>query len=92
MEISKLKDKLVITKDSYNIGEVSEANIDDKWMITHLQIKLTKETTKELGFKKPLLGHVTICLPIRYVKTIADVITLNSSRIELREVPECKSD
>ena len=83
---------MVITKDSFSIGEISEANMDEDWRITHIQVKLTKEATKELGFKKPLLGHVTICLPVYYVKGVGDVVTLSRSRVELQKMPECKSD
>ena len=92
IEISTLKGKMVITKDSFNVGEFSEANMDDNWRITHIQVKLTKEATNELGFKKPLLGHVTICLPVYYVKGVGDVITLSRNRSEMQQIPECKSD
>jgi len=91
-EISKLKGKTVITKDAFNVGEITEADMDDDWKITHLQVKLTKEATKELGLKKPYLGHVTVCLPVRYVRSIGDVINLSRNRDELKEIPECKID
>jgi len=92
MEIGKLRGKQVITKDAFYVGEISEANKDEEWRITHVQIKLTKEATKVIGFKKPLLGHVTICLPIMYISGTKDVITLNISRAELEQIPECKSE
>ena len=92
IEISKLKGKLVITKDSFNVGEISEVNMDDDWRITHIQVRLTKEATNELGFKKPLLGHVTICLPVYNVRGVGDVITLSRNRVELKDIPECKSE
>ena len=92
MEIGKMKGKQVITTDAFYVGEISEAKIDEDWRITHILVKLTKEATKGIGFKKPLLGHVTICLPINYVKGVKDVITLNLSRAELEKIPECKGD
>jgi sporulation protein YlmC with PRC-barrel domain len=91
-EITKLKGKMVITKDAFNVGEITEANMDNNWKITHIQVKLTKEATKELGLKKPYLGHVTICLPVFYVRSIGDVITLSTNRNDLKEIPECKID
>jgi sporulation protein YlmC with PRC-barrel domain len=91
-EITKLKGKTVITKDAFNVGEITEADMDKNWKITHVQIKLTKEATKELELKKPYLGHVTICLPVEYVRSIGDVISLNKNRNELKEIPECKID
>ena len=45
MESGKLKGKQVITKDAFYVGEISEANKDKEWRITHIQIKLTKEAT-----------------------------------------------
>ena len=91
-EITSLKGKMVITKDAFNVGEITEADMDKNWKITHVQIKLTKEATKELELKKPYLGHVTICLPVEYVRSIGDVISLNKNRNELKEIPECKND
>ena len=92
MEIGKLKGKQVITKDAFYVGEISEANMDEDWRITHIQVKLTKEATKGIGLKKPFLGHVTICLPVKYVIGIRDVITLNLTRAELEKIPECKGE
>jgi sporulation protein YlmC with PRC-barrel domain len=90
-EVSKLNGKKVITTDAFNVGEVSEAMMDTDWKITHIHVNLTKEATKELGFKKPVLGHITICLPVDHIKGFADVITLNKTREELKGIPECKS-
>jgi sporulation protein YlmC with PRC-barrel domain len=92
IEISKLKGKTVITEDSFNVGEISEANMDDNWKITSILLKLTKEATDYLGFKKPRFGHITISLPIGYIKGLRDVITLNKKRSELNEIPEFKSE
>jgi sporulation protein YlmC with PRC-barrel domain len=89
-EVSRLKGKKVITTDAFNVGEVSEAVMNDNWKITHMHVTLTKEATEELGFKKPILGHVVICLPVNYVTGFADFITLNKTREELKGIPECK--
>lgn len=82
----------VITSDAYNLGEVDGAHADiANWNITHLDVDLTKEATEELGFKKPFLGSLTVCLPIDSVKKVGDVITLNKSLLELKNLKECKS-
>jgi sporulation protein YlmC with PRC-barrel domain len=91
IEISELRGKIVITEDSFNVGEISEAIMDDNWKITFIHVKLTKEATDDLGFKKPMFGHIIISLPIGYVKGFGDVITLNKKRLELDEIPEFKS-
>jgi sporulation protein YlmC with PRC-barrel domain len=91
MKVSKLNGKKVITANAYTLGEVTGAHVDSKdWKITHLAVGLTKEATQELGFKKPLLGSITVCLPITLIKALADVITLNKSLQELKNLDECK--
>ena len=64
MKVSKLNGMSVITSDAYTLGEVGGAHADiSTWTITHLDVELTKEVGEELGFKKPLLGSVTVfCL------------------------------
>lgn len=81
----------VITADAFTLGEVDGAHADTKtWQITHLDVVLTKETTKELGLKKPMLGSLAVCLPVAVVKKVGDVITLNKSLLEFKDMKECK--
>ena len=83
----------VITADAYTLGEVEGAHVDtDTWKITHLDVGLTKEATRELGFKKPMLGSLSVCLPIIVVKNFGDVITLNKSLQEFKNLKECKGE
>jgi hypothetical protein len=66
---------------------VTGADVDtEKWQITHLHVSLTDEATRELGFKKPFLGSVIVCLPINIIQATGDVISLNKSINELRNV------
>ncbi len=90
MKVNEINGKKVITTDAFNVGKVSGAEMDDQWKITHVYIDLTKDVTNELGFKKPVLGHITICLPVTLVQAIGDVITLSKTREELQGIPECK--
>jgi sporulation protein YlmC with PRC-barrel domain len=93
LKVSKLNGMSVITSDAYTLGEVVGAHADIRmWNITHLDVELTKEATEDLGFKKPLLGSLTVCLPINTVKKVGDVITLNQSRMDLKNLEECKSE
>lgn len=81
----------VITADAFTLGEVDGAHADTKtWQITHLDVALTKETTKELGLKKPMFGSLEVCLPVAVVKKVGDVITLNKSLLEFKDMKECK--
>lgn len=90
MNVNKLNGLKVITADAYALGEVDGAHVDlSTWKITNLDIKLTKESTKELGLKKPRLMSLTVCLPVTHIKHIADVITLNQSLIEFKNLEAC---
>jgi sporulation protein YlmC with PRC-barrel domain len=83
----------VITVDAVTLGEVDGAHADTgTWQITSLDVELTKEATKELGFKKPLFGSLKVCLPIAAVKQVGDVITLNKSLLEFKSLKECKAE
>lgn len=90
MEVTEVNGKNVITMDAFTVGKVSGAEMDDQWKITHLYVDLTKDATNDLGFTKPFLGHVTICLPINLIQAFGDVITINKKREELQGIPECK--
>jgi sporulation protein YlmC with PRC-barrel domain len=93
MKVSELNGMKVITANAYTLGEVEGAHVDtDKWKLTHLDVELTKEATKELGFKKPLLGSLTVCLPVTLVKGFGDVITLKKSLQEMKNLEECKAE
>ena len=91
VKVSKLNGIKVITTDAYTIGEVDGTEVDTGlWRITHLHVVLTNDTTKKLGYRKPFLGHLTICLPVNIVKSTGDVITLNKQLEQLKVLPECK--
>jgi sporulation protein YlmC with PRC-barrel domain len=90
VRVSEINGKKVITTDAFNVGKVSGAEMDDQWKITHVLVDLSKEATNELGFKKPMLGHITICLPVKVIQGLGDVITLSKTREGLKGIPECK--
>lgn len=91
VEVSGLNGKNVITADAFHVGKASGAEMDGQWKITHLQVDLSKEATRELGFNKPVLGHITVCLPVELVQALGDVITLNKARKDLKGIPECRA-
>ena len=91
LKVSKMEGMNVITADAFTLGEVDGAHADTKtWQITHLDVALTKETIRELGLRKPFLGSLTVCLPVTAVKEVGDVITLNKSLLEFKDLKECK--
>lgn len=91
MKVNKLNGMNVIASDAYTLGEVNGAHVDTKtWNITNLDVELTKDAIVEFGFKKPFLSSLTVCLPITAVEKVGDVITLNKSLTELKNLEECK--
>jgi sporulation protein YlmC with PRC-barrel domain len=91
LKVNKLNGMAVITDDALTLGEVDGVQADTvTWQITHLDVSLTKEATEELGFKKPMLGSITICLPTSAIKKVGDVITLDFSLKALKDLKECQ--
>ena len=91
MKVSKINGLKVITADAYEFGEVDGTHLDIKtWLTTHLDVDLTKDAAEELGLTKPRFGSVTVSLPIMYIKQVADVITLNKSLLELKDLEVAK--
>jgi sporulation protein YlmC with PRC-barrel domain len=89
--ISELMGKAVVGANAYTLGNVNDAEVDiGKWSITNLHVNLTGDATRELGFKKPIMGSVTVFVPVSLVQAVGDIITLNKSVKELRDVIEPK--
>jgi sporulation protein YlmC with PRC-barrel domain len=91
MDVSKMNGVKVITANSYTLGEVEGANIDTKsWKMTHIKVGLSDEATRELGYSKPFLGSVKICLPVESIDGYGDVMTLKKTLMDLKGSNECK--
>jgi sporulation protein YlmC with PRC-barrel domain len=87
LKASKINGRSVITADAYELGEVDGTHINEKtWVTTHLDVDLTSEAAGKLGLKKPMLGSVTVSLPIMHVRQMGDVIALNKSLSELENL------
>lgn len=85
--LNELIGKNVIGAKAYMLGEVNGAEVDtEKWQVTHLHVSLTGEATRELGFKKPLMGSLTVYVPVSLVQAAGDIITLNKGVRELKDV------
>jgi len=83
--------KRVIGANAYLLGEVTGADVDTgKWQMTHLHVSLADDATRELGYKKPFMGSVIVCLPVELIQAVGDVVTLNKSINELRSFVEPK--
>jgi sporulation protein YlmC with PRC-barrel domain len=91
VEITRLFWKKAFTSDAFMLGEVESADVDENtWQITSFYVALTDEATNMLGFKRPYLGKIHVCLPVSTIKTIKDTAILNKTLQELRNLKECK--
>ena len=91
VEITRLFWKKAYTSDNVLLGDVEDADVDmNTWQVMNFYVGLTDEATKLLGFKRPFLGKVTVCLPVSTVKTIEDRAILNKTKAELHNIKECK--
>ena len=91
VEISRLFWKKAFTSDAVLLGEVESAELDMKtWQITNFYVGLTDDATRMLGFKRPFLGKVVVCLPVSTIKSIQDTAILNQTMKELRDLNVCK--
>jgi sporulation protein YlmC with PRC-barrel domain len=93
LKVGNMNGMKVITADAFTLGEVDGAHADTAtWQITHLDVELTKEATKELNFKKPRFGSLKVSLPITAVMEVGDVITLNKSLLEFKDLEEVEAE
>ena len=90
MNVNQLLEKNVVGDDARLIGNVTGVEVEllPTWRITHLHVRLTEETTKELGYKKPFLGSVEVLLPVSIIKAIGDLISLDKKATDIKDVVE----
>ncbi|MDG6222061.1 MAG: PRC-barrel domain-containing protein [Candidatus Bathyarchaeota archaeon] len=91
MKVGCLNGKRVITSQGKFLGEVEDTEISvDGWSVTHLHVSLEKEISEALHFENPFLGSVKVLLPVATVDVVGDVIVLNKTIDELKEMKEFK--
>jgi sporulation protein YlmC with PRC-barrel domain len=83
-----LSDKFVICAGGFDLGQINGVEINTgTWKVTHLNVKLSKSASEDLGFKKRI-GSSTVCVPVTLVFSVGDNILLNKSLEELTKNPE----
>jgi sporulation protein YlmC with PRC-barrel domain len=87
---TKLKGKKVIGADGDVVGEVEGLDVEpSNWQITGLQVGLTDNAAKDLGFKRPFLSKVVIIIPSKIVSLVGNFINIDESIENLESLAEC---
>jgi len=86
----QLEGKGVVDSEAKVLGYVCGIEFDIKdWGVTHLCVNLTDDAVEILGYKKPrFFGSIVINIPVEVVKAISDVVALDRSAKELRNLVE----
>jgi sporulation protein YlmC with PRC-barrel domain len=88
VSFEKLSGKYIICAGGFDLGEINGIEINaDTWQVSHLQVKLSKAASEDLGFKKRFRSSI-VCVPISLVANIGDNVLLNKSLDELTKHPE----
>ena len=88
VSFEKLSGKYVICAGGFDLGRTNGGEINTStWQVTHLHVKLSKQASEDLGFKK-IFTSSTVCFPVSLVSKVGDNILLNKSLDELTKNPE----
>ena len=84
-----LKGRQVVGTEGYILGEVDGFDVDPTvWQAVAFYVSLSEDAVAELGFKKPFLRKIVICLPTRLIKEVGDIITLKEPIRNLKDITE----
>jgi sporulation protein YlmC with PRC-barrel domain len=82
--------KNVISKDGRHIGTVSGIEIEiSTWKVTHLSVSLLDKTLQPSGLtleRSTGMKQVETLLPVETVEFIGDLVVLNKTVEELKEI------
>lgn len=71
------------------LGEVDGLDVDsNSWQAVAFYVSLSEEAVAELGFEKPFLRKIVVCLPTRLIKAVGDVVTLIEPIRNLKDIAE----
>ena len=86
----KLKGKKVIGANGDVVGEVEGLDVEpSNWQITGLQVGLTDDAARDLGFKRPFFSKVVIIIPSKIVSLVGNFINIDESIENLESLAEC---
>jgi sporulation protein YlmC with PRC-barrel domain len=80
-----LAGKIVSNADGMLIGELQDVIIEtESWSVTDIQVKVEKQTAKDLNMKTPFFGSLLILIDVAYIKSVSDQVILSMGRDELK--------
>lgn len=77
-QVSRFRDMKIVGNDGNLLGWVqgfSFAAIGD-WRVTNVTVRLEKESHRELGVKKPIMGAAIVDMGVENIRTVSDNILL----------------
>jgi sporulation protein YlmC with PRC-barrel domain len=81
--------KTVSNGDGLLIGELQDVILEtESWSITDIQVKIEKQTAKELGMKTPFFGSLLVLIDVAHVRSVSDQVILSMGRDELKPYVE----
>jgi sporulation protein YlmC with PRC-barrel domain len=90
-----LTGKKVIALNGDSIGQVKDVEFDTRtWKINEILLKLSDKAATEIGYKKtsgtlgPLSltrGNKSVYMPVAFISSISDVITIDKTLLEITE-------
>jgi sporulation protein YlmC with PRC-barrel domain len=85
--VRELDGRIVIAVGAKQVGTVSGIEIEPtSWEITHLRVELTEQSVSTFGYNRPLVGKVEALIPTSAVQTVGDIIVLDKTVEELKEI------
>jgi sporulation protein YlmC with PRC-barrel domain len=81
--------KKVVDSEAKILGEICDFNFNvSDWTITHISVELTDDSITSLEYKKPFMGKIRVELPVNIIHKVSDLITLNQSISEVKNIVE----
>ena len=86
---TKLKGKKVVGASGFIVGEIEELDLDPvRWLVTSLQVGLTKDAASTLGFSQPFFSRLIVAIPTNLVNLVGNMIILNKTIVDLKTLKE----
>ena len=90
--VRELAGRIVIAVGAKQLGVISGIEVESaSWKVTHLRVELTEQAVSTFGYTRPLVGKVEALIPTATVQTVGDIIVLDKTVDELKELIGKKS-